>query len=261
MNGFVDFDIQSVSVSLIDLATVTFTPPPFRPLSDFTILSLIYHGDYSSLFTGLLDSHPVLLETCTRIPFSLVCREIKLLADLRIPNTVKLRGFTKHPSLGVITLAYESVDFQPWTDPIPPDRLPHLLLNLLEILARLHERDLHHSFVCRASVYVSPDFDSLNLGSFHTAGKVGELAPFVVSTSCSPPVRCERDLRRDDVYAAGLWCVSYLADDPRAAAEDLARLEIDKRLRRVLQRIVDPDADARATAEEACAALREFAGS
>jgi hypothetical protein len=252
-----NFDVQSVAVCLKDLAAVTFTAPQFRPLTDFAIRSLIYQGDYSALFNGLLDGRFALLETCARIPYSLVCREVKLLNDLRIPGTISIIAVAKQPSVGVITLAYDPVMFRPWTDPIPVDCLPLLLLRLLEIVARLHEREVHHSFICRSSVYVSHDLDTVTLGAFHAAGKVGEPAPFVPTTSCSPPVRAERDRRPDDVYAAGAWCLSYVTEDVREV--NWEGLTIDKRLRRVLQKMVIAEAGARITAQEACAALREFA--
>jgi hypothetical protein len=258
MSDWAQLDDKSLAVSLKDLASINIPPPQLRPLSDFSILSVVYQGDLSSLFRGTFTSLPALIETCTRIPYTLVCREVKLLSELDIPGIVRIEGVTKNRSLGIVTLAYRPFDFQPWTEPIPPEQLGVLLLSLLKIVAQLHAREIHHSWICRSSVYVSRDLRQVTLGSFHAACRISEPQTFVPRTSCSPQTLSKGDRRPDDVYSAGMWCLSYLTEDIEAAMQDWHNFSCDKKLKGVLRKMVKENPVERVTAEEACALLREF---
>lgn len=258
MTELIQLEDKSLSVSLKDLASINIPPPQLRPLSDFTIVSVLYQGDVSSLFRGTFAGLPALLETCTRVPYSLVCHEVKLLSELDIPGIVRVEGVTKNRSLGIMTLAYRPFDFQPWTEPIPPEQLGELLLSLLKIVSQLHSKEIHHSWICRSSVYVARDLRNVTLGSFHAACRISGPQTFIPTTPCSPPVPLNGDRRPDDVYSAGLWCLSYLTDDLQKVIQDWHSLECDRKLKSVLRKMVKENAAERVTAEEACGLLREF---
>ena len=130
MNNFITLEDQNYQVNLEVLSTVAYVPPIFRPLGDFLITELIYQGDASSIFRGKLDETPVIIETCTRIPFRLVCKEIKMIKELKISNVVKIKACTRNPSLGIISIAYEPIEFQKWPLPIPTNCLLPLFQNI-----------------------------------------------------------------------------------------------------------------------------------
>jgi hypothetical protein len=241
---------RSVSVDLEPLSSVKFQLPAFRAPTDFSIRALIALGDTAAIFLGSHNGDAVFLESCTRVPFRLVCREISLLSSLRIPQLMCPSACTRHPSLGVVTLAYPYFDFVPWTEQIPPRQLPALFRQLLRILSALHEQSVSHSWVCRSSIFVTTDYQTLVLGSSHAAARIGEAAPFVPTTPCSPPRRHDEDRRADDVYSAAMWYLLFLGGDPRAAAD-----ELPPRARAVLLRMVDADPRARPTASDALSLL------
>jgi hypothetical protein len=249
--AILDKEDRSVSVNLEALSSVGFQLPAFRAPTDFSIRALIAHGDTASLFLGSFDGQAVFLEPCTRIPFRLVCREISLLASLNIRQLMCPSACTRHPSLGVVTLAYLYFDFVPWTEQIPPQYLHGLLQQLLRILGDLHRENVHHSWVCRSSIFVTTDYQTVVLGSSHAAAKIGEAAPFVPTTPCSPPQRNDEDRRTDDVYAAGMWFLSFFGGDTRTAVE-----ELPPPVREVLVRMIDPDPRKRPTSSDALPLLQ-----
>ena len=216
---FVQLQDTKVTINLEKLASVGFVPPSFHPLTDLSISSLIYHGNMSSLFQGKFSNTPVIIETCTRIPFRLVCRELALLNELKINNIIQVSAVTRNSSLGIICIAYKSFPFQPWTEVIPTNFLPKLLLSLLNILSQLNAKNVYHGWICRSSIYVSPDFQSLILGSFHAAAKLGEVSPLIPNHPCSPPTSYEEDQRVDDVYSAAIWFLSFFIQNPQQAIE------------------------------------------
>ncbi|OHT01820.1 hypothetical protein TRFO_07382 [Tritrichomonas foetus] len=212
---FIQLQDSKVSVNLETLASVNFVAPAFRQLTDFSISTLIYHGYMSSIFHGKVENTPVIIEACSRIPYRLVCREIKLLNDLNINNIVKIAALTRNSSLGIICLAYKLFDFQPWTEIVPQKCLPNLLFSLLTVLSEIHANDIFHGWVCRSSVYVNPDFKSIILGSFHAAAKIGDPAPLIPDHPCAPPKISEEDRRPDDIYSAALWFHHFISRSPK----------------------------------------------
>jgi hypothetical protein len=170
---------------------------------------------------------------------------------LDCPGIVRIAGVTRKPTLGVVNIAYVHLDFIPWTEPIPKDHLPRLLLNLLRIIDYLHQRNISHSWICRSSVYVHRDFSSLTLGAFHAAGRVGEPWPFVAIHPCLPKERLTgEDRRPDDVYAAGMWCLGYL-EGSEEGNENAG-------LRKVISKMTVKEAGLRINAADACKELEEL---
>jgi serine/threonine protein kinase len=253
---FVEMEDKKVKVDLSVLASVTFVPPQFRPTADFTIKSLLYHGDLSSLFSGTLEGRPVVIETCSRVPFRLVCRELKLLSELAHPGIVKVVGVCRKPTLGVVNIAYADMDFVPWPEPIPWGHVPRLLLALMRTVDHIHQKNIFHSWICRSSVYISRDLDSVKLGAFHAACRIGELCPLVPLHSCAPVERiAEADRRPDDVYSAGMWCVSLFG-----GVDDWESAEVDQRFRKIVEKMIVEDPAARITAGAACQKLEKLLG-
>ena len=258
-NGdFIQLQDKKVSINLETLSSINFVSPNFRPLKDFSISSLIYHGNYSSLFKGKVDNKNVIIETCTRIPFRLVCREIKLLNDLEIQNIVKISHLTKNSSLGIISIAYQDFDFQPWTEIVPQKNLPRLLLVLLKTLSELHAKNVFHGWICRSSIFVNPNFKTLTLGSFHAAANINEPAPFIPEHPCAPPNINKTDRRTDDVYSAAMWFLSFYKQDPHALIEKLNSLSFEPELLKLIQSMVDEDPEKRITAQDAVTKLQKF---
>lgn len=257
-NEFITLQDDDISMNLESLASVIYISPEFRALTDFSIISLLFHGNMSSLFTGMLDNKPVIIETCNRIPFRLVCREIKLLKDLHIDGIVKFAGCTKNSSLGIVSIAYESFQVQSWTQPIQYDELVPLFYKLLSILSQLHQNKISHSWICRSSIYISPDHKSLTLGSFHAASKPGEPAPFVPNHPCAPKERHRENPMTDDIYSAALWFLSYLTPDPNKILDNLGSIGINNKISRLLTKMINPDGDKRITADKAVRKLRKL---
>ena len=257
---FVQLQDKKVTVNLETLISVSFVPPTFHPLTDLTISSLIYHGDMSSLFHGKFLNNPAIIETCTRIPFRLVCRELTLLSELNINNIVQVAAVTRNASLGIVSIAYKDFTFQPWTAVIPQNNLPQLLLLLLNILSQIHAKNVFHGWVCRSSIYVSPDFKNLTLGSFHAAAKLGEAAPLIPNHPCSPPTLSETDRRADDVYSAAIWFLSFYTQNPQQAIEQskLSSLPIQPEILDLIKQMTLDKTENRIKASDASTKLQNI---
>ena len=135
---FNSFQDKNFHVNLEQLASTTYSQPPFRPLSSFSISSLILHGDTVSLFNGHYEGVDAIIETCNRIPFRLVCREIKYLNSelLQVENIVKIKGCTRNSSLGVVSIAYDNFSILPIKNQIPLNNLIPLFSQLLTIISK-----------------------------------------------------------------------------------------------------------------------------
>ena len=247
---------KNFHVNLEMLSSTAYTQPPFRPLSSFSISSIIYHGDTISLFKGHFEGADAIIETCNRIPFRLVCREIKYLnTDLaQVENIVKIKGCTRNSSLGVVSLAYENFDIIPWPTPIPTELLIPLFSQLLAILSKLHHRHISHGCVCRSSVYVQKDMKSLILGFFHGSVKNGDAAPIIFDTPCSPKKRAT-DPRKDDLYSAALWFLSYFSEDPHEALNKLDKIKIPQEIKSVIKKLTNENEGERISADKASKAI------
>lgn len=260
VGDFVQLQDKKVTVNLETLVSVSFVPPAFHPLTDLSISSLIYHGDMSSLFHGKFLNNPAIIETCTRIPFRLVCRELTLLNELNIKNIVQVSAVARNASLGIISIAYKDFSFQPWTELIPQDHLPQLLLSLLTILSQLHAKNVFHGWICRSSIYVSPDFKDLTLGSFHAASKIGEAAPLIPNHPCSPPSISGTDRRADDVYSAAIWFLSFYTQNPQQTIEQskLDSLSIQPDILDLIKQMTHDKTENRIKASEALKKLQSI---
>ena len=239
------------------LSNVQYTQPEFQELSDFSISSLIYHGNMSSLFHGKMNGEDAIIEICTRIPFKLVCREISLLNELNIPNIVKIIGITRNPSMGIISLAYEPFLFQSHIETIPTEKLPNLLISLLLVLKQVHKKHISHGWICRSSVMVSPDYSHITLASFHAAAKIDGQRPLISNSSCSPEKRCDEDPRKDDIYSAALWFLSFYKENPKSALKQIKSLPIEQKLRKVIKLMTDDNFEKRITASVAVKCLQK----
>ena len=248
----------NVLVNLEVLASVQFTRPVFKSSSSFAIKDLVYLGDMSSVFAGTFSGEPALIETCTRIPFRVVCRELKLLSSLEMPGLLEVLGTMKNASLGVVTIAYKSFEFVRANEPIPLEKLPQVWLALLRTVAELHGKNVAHNWICRSSVYVNADLSGVKLGSMHAAALVGEPAPLVPVHPCAPARRAEGDRRPDDVFSAALWFLSFHSDDPKLALENLDDMKIGKRMKKLVKKMTCEAPEERVTAEDAANELEKL---
>ncbi|KAH0785035.1 CMGC family protein kinase [Histomonas meleagridis] len=256
---FPEFDDKDVNINLELLSNIQYTQPVFREMEDFSISSLIYHGNMSSLFHGKMNGQEAILEVCTRIPFKLVCREISLLNELNnIPNIIKIIGITRNPSMGIITLAYEPFPFLSHIERIPHEKLYNLLISLLFILKKIHKKGICHGWICRSSVMVSPDFSRVVLSSFHSAAKIDSQRPLTPNSICSPEDKCEKDPRKDDIYSAALWFLSFFKDDPKVALKQIDSLPIEQNLIKVIKLMTTSDLEKRITADIAIKYLQKL---
>lgn len=259
---FVQLQDKKVTVNLEKLVSVNFIQPTFHPLTDLSISSLIYHGDMSSVFHGKFSNAPVIIETCTRIPFRLVCRELTLLNELQINNIVQVAAVTRNASLGIVCIAYKDFPLQKWTEVIPQNHLPQLFASLLNILSQLHSKNVFHGWICRSSIYVSPDFQNLTLGSFHAAAKLGEAAPLIPNHPCSPPTLSETDRRADDIYSAAIWFLSFFTQNPQQAIEQskLNSLPIQPQILDLIKQMTLDKSENRIKAADALTKLQNILG-
>lgn len=261
MDDFIQLQDTNVSIDLQALASLSFVHPTFRQLSTFSISSLIYFGNFSSLFRGKVEGNPAIIETCTRIPYIIVCREYQLLNELNsINNIVKITHLTRNPSQGIVSISYQPFEFIPWTDTIPNDSLPKLLLILLNILKDLHRNNVFHGWICRSSIYVTPNFESLTLGSFHASGKVGEAIALTPNHPCAPSKPSQNDKRADDIFSAALWFISFYKQNPQevVAESKIDQIPIDQSLRELLKEMTKEKDDERITAEIAADKLHQI---
>lgn len=250
-------------VSLSDLSNVNFVQPAFRPLNTFSIASLIYHGDTATILKGHYESKPVIIETCNRIPFRLVCRELVYFEqDLKqIENIVKIKAITRNTSLGVISIAYENIDFIPWPTKIPTEKLVPLFATLLKTISQIHAKKFSHGCICRSSIYVTPDFKSITLGCFHAAVKTGDIVAFTYDHPCMPKTKARLDARKDDLYSAAMWFLSFFESNPQDALSHLDKLEIPKEVASVIKKLTAESENDRISAEDAYKALQKGSGS
>ena len=240
-----------VVVNLEVLASVPFTPPVFKSPSSFAIKDLVYLGDMSSIFSGTFDGEPALIETCTRIPFRVVCRELKIIADLESPGLLEVLGTMKNPSLGVISIAYRNFPFILANENVPHEKLPRLFLSLLKTLAQIHEKNIAHNWICRTSVYIDTSMETVKLGSMHAATPIDTPEPLIPIHPCAPKTRADGDRRPDDVYSAALWFLSFYLDDPSLALETLDELKLDDNLKTLVRKMTTATPSDRITAEDA----------
>lgn len=258
-SNWVELQDESVTVSLESLASVKFTHPTLSPPKTFAIRGLLGLGDMSSIFLGDFENTPAILEVCTRIPYVLVCRELAILNELGYRGTLKVRGAMKNPSLGVITIAYEHFDFKNWTEDIPSDKLLKLLLNLLKILKNMHKKKIAHNWICRQSVYVSTDLETVKLGLFHAAARVGEPTPLVPRHQCAPPNRNEGDGRPDDIYSAALWYLSFIkSDKSELSVQNLDTIGLSEPVKQLIERMVVANPAERISADDAVKLLERI---
>lgn len=157
--------------------------------------------------------------------------------------------------------------------PYSEDRALPLLRALAELLDRFHGHSppLSHRSVKPQNVVISEagephlvDFGSWSGGMRRLLGPEGQLAPSDARGYSAPEQLAGRPVAASDVYALGATLLfSLTGKDPaelaaagaRAAA---AKLPVSRRLRRVLQRMLEPSVDARyANARELLKALEE----
>ena len=206
---------KNYTIDLQTLSNVKYSTPQFNKLEDFLLTELIYHGDTTTLFSGSFLGEPALVEVCTRIPFRVVCREIDILSDLKATDgIIKVKGCTRNPSIGVVTLALEPFDFRQWWHPIKINDAFRLFRDLLRIVTELHAKNYFHGWICRSSVFVAEDLSHVTLGFFHAAAKVGKPAPIVFRRLGPIGERRADDPRQEDVYDAALWFLSFLDGEP-----------------------------------------------
>jgi hypothetical protein len=62
----------------------------------------------------------------------------------------------------------------------------------------------------------------------------------------------------DDIYSAAMWYLWYATPDAKAAAADLSSIEIDSKMRAVLEQMVKRNPQERISAKLACKKLAEF---
>ncbi|EAY22601.1 hypothetical protein TVAG_036260 [Trichomonas vaginalis G3] len=251
---------KNFHVNLSELSKIKFPVPSFKPLNTFSISSILYHGDTASIFKGHYDNQVVIIETCTRIPFLLVCREYQYLTQElnQIENIVKIKALTRNTSLGVVSIAYEDIDFVPWSTPIPVDNLIPLFSMLLSTLSKIHHKKFSHGSICRSSIYISPDFKNLTIGCFHAAVKIGDLTALVYNHPCMPKSKNTTDPRKSDLYSAALWFLSYFDEDPHVALEKVDSLPIPPEIISIIHKLTCEDESERISADKASKAIQAF---
>ena len=256
---FVPVQDKKFRVNLEVLASTSYTQPPFRPLSSFSISNILMHGDTVSLFHGHFEGAEVLIETCNRIPFRLACREIKYLNTelAQVENIVKIKGCTRNSSLGIVSLAYDNFDLIPWTTKIPTNNLIPLFAQLLGIISKLHHRHISHNCICRSSVYINKEQNAVLLGFFHAAVKTGDVAPLVFMHPCAPKTPAA-DSRKDDLYSAALWFLSYFEEDPHKALEKVESYGLPEPIVTVLKKLTAEVEGDRISADKASKAILAF---
>lgn len=262
-NEIISIQDKDYHVNLSDLANVNCSSSfnlNFQPLSSFILSKILFQGDTATIFRGTCEGQTCIIETCNRIPYRLVCREIQYLTtDLgHLENIVKITSYTKNTSLGVVALAYENFDFIPWTTQIPIEYLIPLFATLLATLSKLHHRKYSHGCICRSSIFVSPDFKSMKLGCFHAAVKTNDIVAFTYNHPCSPKGNSVPDARRADLYSAALWFLSYFDEDPHNALEHLETLPIPTEIKEVLLRLTTDEEAERLSGDKASKAILAY---
>lgn len=247
-------------VNLSNLSNLNYVTPTFKPLDTFLISSFVYLGDTATISRGKAANAPAIIETCIRVPFRLVCREISYLQDNlnKINNIVKIKTLTRNQALGVVSIAYEDFDFVPWETPIPTDKLIPLFEILLTTLSAIHSLKFSHGCICRSSIFISPDFTKLTLGCFHAAVKSGDIVAFTYDHPCMPQNKSKTDPRKDDVYSAAFWFLSYFNDNPYDALKNIEKLQLPKEIVSVLQQLTAEKENERLDAEKAAQLVSEY---
>lgn len=238
-NVIMKIEDDNYSVDLRFLSVVNYPFLQFNDLTDFSISQMIYRGETVTLFSGHFLKQKAIIETCNRVPFKLVCREINILNKLsKVNGVVNVLGFTKNSSLGIVTLAYKYIEITPYTIAIPQDKLLRLFESLVSIVAKLHKNRIVHHWICKSSVYVDKSFSNITLGCFHAAHIIGEPAPLVIHTQYCPR-KAFSDETKTDLYMCAMWYLSYRADDKIENPLDLINsLDLDSRLEDVLKDMI-----------------------
>jgi hypothetical protein len=64
-------------------------------------------------------------------------------------------------------------------------------------------------------------------------------------------------MRPDDVFAAALWFLSFFGSDPKEVAASIEQIEIEPRLKQIIEIMTAANAVERPTAEVAAAKVEE----
>lgn len=236
-----------------------YPPAVLLPLSDFSLVSLLSHSNYSTIFSGKHSGAECVLETCDRIPYRIVCSEIALLNELSdVADIVRVIGATKNDSLGVVSIAYSPFCAKRSMQSVSAEgNAPiALLVELLSILKHLHRRNVFHGWVCDASVMIKEEGDGVVLAGFHSAGKVGDKRPFCLRYPGMPEQLCQEDPRKDDVYAAAVWFLSFYTK-PENALSELKELPIEKKMKKIIRLMTSQDIEKRISASVAIKCIKK----
>ena len=246
-------------VNLELLAKQEYTQPAFSLPTDFSLVSIISHRDFSTIFNGIYQGEACIIESCNRIPYRIVCKTISLLNELNdIPNIVKLIAVTKSDSLGVVSLGYYPFNTKCMMQDIDIEKGTHisLLLDLLKILKQLHKKEVFHGWICKESVMIKEKIDGVILTGFYSAGKVGDKRPFYLKYKGMPENQCHEDPRKDDVYGAAIWFLSFYTK-PENALDKIKSLPIEKKLKNVIRLMTSPNFEKRITASVAIKCIQK----
>lgn len=160
-------NLVKFSIDLKKLSTVNYQAPAFSPLTDFLITENLIFEDATSLFKGNFQSNPVIIETCNRVPFRVACREIQILISLNsIQNVLHLVGQTRHPSLGIVTFAFQDIQLAPIPTRLSLNESLHCFASLLSVLHEIHQKGISHNAICHRSVLIQANKTSIVLGFF-----------------------------------------------------------------------------------------------
>lgn len=233
---------EKVCVNLEVLASTMYNQPSFSPLTDFLLTKMVYHGDMVTLFCGKYKREPAVVEVCNRIPYRIVCREIRYLTELAgIPGIPRILGQTKNSSLGIASIAYEWFDFMPYSVSLSLEQILPIFKMLLSTLNKIHHKSLSHRWISRQTVHILKDLSGFFLTSFHCAAKIGDPIPMTIMHPCMSPDPCFSDPRKDDIYSAAEWFLSFFDDKsqiPASIAEIISKMKkAEIELEKVLEQL------------------------
>ena len=255
MNEYISMEDNKFEIDLESLAMINYPSPNFCPLTDLSIIDLIYHGDLISFFSGKYLNENILIETCNRIPYRLACREYKILTEfLNVDSIVKVKCITRNPSLGFVAFGYQWFDFIPKNQEIPFEKLPILFNSLLNTISKLHQKNIIHNWICRSTVHILSKYDSIILSSFHSAFKIGEPSPLTVFHKCHSLNLNHLELKKGDVYSCAKWYLSFYN------FKSIDEIEIPLKIKNLLKKMLNSNIDERCTIDQALEKLNKFLG-